>query len=170
MNKENRATAITQQCLSHLSKEAELLQNYIQVSTMIHDNLGVSTEALEDENDPLAKLGKQTAQMEKERLQMTTAIAEYLEVPQQQATVRTLMDTLEGENQRLLTEKRDELLGLEASIQQQNRTNSFLIRQTIDLYQRIAMELSDQRPAATTYSAKGALSSDSTTHLLKTDC
>ncbi|MDG2013523.1 MAG: flagellar export chaperone FlgN, partial [Pirellulaceae bacterium] len=133
MNKDNLATAITQQCLNHLSKEVELLQSYITVSTMIHDNLGVSTEALEDENDPLTKLGKHTSQMEKERQQMTTAIAEYLKVPPQQATVRTLMETLDGENKRLLAEKRDELLGLESSIQQQNRTNSFLIRHTIDL-------------------------------------
>lgn len=170
MNEAHRETAITQQCLSHLSKETELLQHYIQVSMMIHDNLGVSTEVLEDENDPLAKLGKQTTQMEKERLLMTAAIAQYLGVPEQQATVRTLLDTLGEENRKLLAEKRDELLGLEASIQQQNRTNSFLIRHTIDLYQRIAMELSDQRPAATTYSATGALSSDSTTNLLQTDC
>jgi len=80
------------------------------------------------------------------------------------------MEKLDSNNRQALSSKRDELLELESSIQQQNRTNSFLIRHTIDLYQRIAMELSDQRPSATTYSATGELSCGSTTNLLQTDC
>jgi len=170
MNQNNRETQITNHCLTHLDKEVALLKQYIDVSKAIHEKLGETVDVMDDSPDLMKQLATHTETMEKERVQMTAAIANFLGLPESQATVRNLMKKLDSENRQAISAKRDQLLELESSIQQQNRTNSFLIRQTIDLYQRIAMELSDQRPTATTYSATGELSSGSTTNLLQTDC
>lgn len=170
MNRNNREAEITARCLTHLDNEVELLKQYIDVSKSIHEKLGETTDVMDDSPDLVKQLATRTEAMEKERAQMTAAIASFLELPETQATVRNLMEKLDSNNRQALSSKRDELLELESSIQQQNRTNSFLIRHTIDLYQRIAMELSDQRPSATTYSATGELSCGSTTNLLQTDC
>lgn len=170
MNQTNRQTEIATLCLTHLDREVELLKQYIDVSKLIHDNLGVSTDVMDDSPDLIKQLSNRTEAMEKERKQVTAAIANFLSLPESQATIRNLMKRLDSQNRQVLSDKRDELLALESFIQQQNRTNSFLIRQTIDLYQRIAMELSDQRPNATTYSATGELTCDNATNLLQTDC
>jgi len=101
---------------------------------------------------------------------LTIALSEYLSVPRTQATIRGLLNVISGENAQTISEQRARLLELESSIQKQNRTNSFLIRQSIDLYQRIAIELTDQRPGAPTYSSSGELTPDNSANFLQTDC
>lgn len=161
---------ITRKCLSHLSNEIELLEQYILVSNAIHENVGVSPSPTDSGEDQIAALTKQTEALALERERLTVALSAYLSVPRTQATIRGLLKVINGDNARTISQQRERLLELESSIQKKNRTNSFLIRQSIDLYQRIAIELTDQRPGSPTYSSSGELTANNSANFLQTDC
>jgi len=80
MNRNNREAEITARCLAHLDKEVELLKQYIDVSKSIHEKLGETTDVMDDSPDLVKQLATRTEAMEKERAQMTAAIASFFGV------------------------------------------------------------------------------------------
>ncbi len=163
---------VARQCITHLSREIELLERYIDFANSIYGQLGLPptlTESLSG-NDPMQSLARQSEQLTRERGELKTVLGDYLGVPADQATVRALLDGLDAGHSQTIRQQRARLKELESTIQKHNRTQSFLIRQSLDLYHQIAMELMDQKPGAPTYSSSGRLSPQDATNILKTDC
>lgn len=164
-------TAIAQSCLEHLDQEIRLLQHYLTISNEIQDRVGApSTDDGGATENHLEGLSEQTHAVASSREQLRQAMARYLDVPVQQATVRRLAGTLDSPDADSIREKTDQLVELEATIQSLHRTNSLLVRQTIDIYQKIAVGLSHPGSDSVTYSPSGQISVADHSGFLQTDC
>ncbi|MGI9515713.1 MAG: flagellar export chaperone FlgN [Pirellulaceae bacterium] len=166
----NRNDSIADQCIDHLAQEIDLLEQYFEVASAIYDQVGAEDPASTERQQMTEALSSRADQLSLARTKIKTQLAAYLGVPAQQATIRGLAEKLTGEQADTIRGQRARLLELETEIQKQNRTQSFLIRQSMDLYQRIAMELMDQKPGAPTYSSSGQLTANEAANILNTDC
>ena len=176
MNEKTKTTSsqneLARQCIAHLSREIDLLERYIEFANSIYGQLGLPPEVIDsfNRNDPMQSLSRQSDQLTRERGELKNALGDFLGVPAAQATVRGLLEGLDAQQAQTIQEQRTRLKELESIIQKQNRTQSFLIRQSLDLYHQIAMELMDQKPATPTYSSGGQLSTQDAANILNTDC
>lgn len=164
---------ITNRCLRHLTSEIEMLEKHLQFTGSIYENFGSIDSGLENESEQwLISLGNQAEQLDAQRKELRRDLSIFLDVSESEATVRRLIESLPEDHvdREPLRQQRERLLEIESSIQKQNRTNSLVIQQTMDLYHRIAMELTDQKPAMPTYSPTGELTSNDGTNFLQTDC
>jgi len=170
----NPATSqLTRKCLGHLKTEIGLLEEFLQRTNSIFDSFGSDEPIGEAENQQWqVAMAEKSKKQETARNTVRTLIEKALGVSSHQATVRTLIDALPEDNNDVkeLVTRRQQLLDLELEIQKQNRTNSMLIRQSVDLFQRIALEMTDQKPALPTYSPTGELTDNGSSTFMQTDC
>jgi hypothetical protein len=167
----SRDSRIADQCATHLQREIDLLEKHIQISDDINERLGSSVTSEDSKSEEwLGYVAANSGALATERNDLKKAIAEYLGVPVQQATIRRVLSTLGPEHAGLIRQQFEKLFELEALIQKKSRTNSLLIRQTMDLYQRIAVELASPKTAAPTYSPTGELNVNTGSSFLQKDC
>ena len=165
-----RDSKLANRCKAHLAQEIELLEKYIEISSSVYENVGSTTTEVPDSDALLDSVAGQSQSVSDSRYQLRVDIAEYLDVPVQQATIRVLVEHVDDVDAESIRQQRSKLLELESVIQQQNHTNSLLIRQTMDLYQRIALELTAPKTGAPTYSPSGELTTNNSSTFLQTDC
>jgi flagellar biosynthesis/type III secretory pathway chaperone len=162
---------IVSRCEEHLQKEIELLQEHLEASNSIQERLG-GKESPDDRyaDQWIEYASRKTAALAEERNTLRSLIASFLAVTPQQATVRLLISQLDEPVAAGLKQQFDTIHELDAVIQQRNRTNTLLIRQTMDLYQKIALELASPGPAAHAYTPAGKLAVSECGSFLRKDC
>jgi hypothetical protein len=162
---------IAARCAAHLEREIDLLEQHLSVSNSIHNHLG--TSGGDDDTSPdewLEYAAAQSGALAADRNELRTALARFLDVPLQRATIRLLLSSLDDASASRIRQQVGKLESLESAIRKLSHTNSLLIRQTMDLYQRIAFELSNPGTMAPTYSPSGELTLHEGASFLQKDC
>ena len=161
---------IAQLCLEHLDNEITLLQQFIDTSDTINQRIGLSTPDQPSTKELFHSISENAGQLAMARTTLQNQMAAWLGRPGRKVTVRELAAALPAELAEPIETRRRQLLELESAIRSMNRTNSFLIQQSFDLYQRIVAGLAGEAPSAPVYSPKGIVGDLPTGNLLKTDC
>lgn len=163
------AAEIADFCINHLANEIDLLEQLLQLSQNIHEHVGLRQTDTQL-SEPLVKAtSERSKKLSEDRLRLRDQISSALDLPIQQATIKNLIPFLPDEQSKTVEEQRARLLNLEESVQRQNNTNSLIISQTMDLYQKIACELSGTG-SPSTYSPQGEMAQQNSPNLIQTDC
>ena len=161
---------IAQHCREHLDNEILLLQQFVETSESINQRVGLRTAEDSSPDELFRSISENAGQLALARTALQTEMAAWLGVPGRKVTVRQLAEALPPVLGEPIEARRKQLLELESAIRAMNRTNSFLIQQSFDLYQRIIAGLAGESPASGIYSPKGIVGNLPTGNLLQTDC
>ncbi len=158
-------------CVSHLDREVSLFKKFIEVSESIQNLVGIHSETPAPAIEKLTQSLKAEADsVSASRAKLQTDLANCLGLRNSQVSVKKLIDSLDGELAQMIAERRAQLLDMESQIRQMNRTNTLILQQSLDLYERIVVGLTGQEISAPTYSASGQLGTADGANLLQTDC
>ena len=156
-------------CLSHLVAERKLLERFIELSQTLHDSLGRSVfpdinASLPDEK----QLASEAATVAEARIQFRRAIADHLGIPESEGSIRKFAETLDKKDAAPLMAERERIFELSKQITQLSESNSLLLRQSVDIYQRLLQSLAGQPVSSPTYSPRGQVNQQATVSLVST--
>lgn len=169
-NRKPNENQIARHCEEHLDNEITLLRQFIETSESINQRIGLTPADKPSTDELFRSIANNAEQLALARSALQTEMAAFLGVPGRKVTVRELASALPATLAEPITTRRNQLLELESAIRSMNRTNSFLVQQSFDLYQRIVAGLAGENPSAKVYSPKGIVGDMPTGNLLKTDC
>lgn len=147
--------------------------------------LGASLEALREVRQRLLggdfaglqrALGRQqqaagaAAELAQRRRLLRQQLAAELGVSEERATLRALAEQVTGAVRQQLLQFRQRLLETAAEIELVSFGNQALIRQSLELLQRLLGSLSSQGPGTSRYTASGTIATGSIGHLFQARC
>lgn len=176
MNEKNTETTerlqrLGNDCVAHLEKEAESLRKFLEHALAVQESV-VNGDTGDEEklNRKQELLEAAAAALQRERLAIHEKIGQMIGKPVEATSIRTLAKHVEPALADRLMEHRQIILDLTQSIESANRTNFMLIRQTIDLQQRLHLAITGQNPAAQTYGSSGQLNRATESAIIQTEC
>jgi len=153
----------------HLAAETTLLKRFIDLSRSIQDLLGKDLfPAPQTQSTEQDAIRAEAIEVAASRQALRAAIAQHLGIPESQATLQKLIDSLPAADAQLLVDERQKLLGLHSEITQLSNSNAILLQQSIDIYQRILHGLSGEQPRTHIYSANGQVNRETSLSMLST--
>ncbi len=162
---------IVEKCVAHLDREISLFSRFIEVSQSIQNVVGIHAGAPDAALDEITQsLKQQAGTVAESRQRLQLELSQYLGLTGGRASVKQLIDQLSGQQAEMIATRRTKLLEMESQIRSMNRTNTLILQQSLDLYERIVVGLTGQAVAPPTYSSSGEIGSSSGANLLQTEC
>jgi len=136
------------------------LKHFIDVCKSIRSVLGNSDEETIDKLMAEQKeIESRAKTIHKDRQDLRHQIALFLGEPDSQASIREIEEELGPPISVEIEQLRKEIENSIAEIQSLSSTNTVLLQQTVDIFQRLIMAVSGKPPATQTYTNHGTLHS-----------
>ncbi len=156
---------------SHLDAELATLRKFVDLVKDIKESLGTAPRSdLMQFEHVRQQLAGDAATLATQRQRLQARIADSLGLPFEHATVRRLIESLPESLAAGLIERRQKLLDTHDVIGQLTRSNVLLLRQSMDLYQAILVNLTGGNATPTTYTATGQMHAKPLGNLVQRDC
>jgi hypothetical protein len=167
----SKADELSLACLAHFDREEEMLAESAQVLRDVRRCLLTSDlEGLAGALQRQREAAGAAVELARRRRRLRERLCGELGVPEEQFTLRTLADRSSGGLRERLLASRQSLLRLAGEIEQVNRGNQALIRQSVGLLHSLLGSLSDQGAGTRRYTALGGIEPGGSGSLFQSRC
>jgi hypothetical protein len=150
--------SLGKQSISHLQKESEILQKFIDVCNTIRESLGNHDDSQINElNRQQQAIQSEAESIGDSRMELRQSIAIAIGRQVEASSIKSLEDNLKGPIAQEIGEIREKIEGQVGEIQALSQTNAMLLQNNIDIFRRLILAVNGQDQQSQTYSSSGQL-------------
>ena len=141
---------------SHLEREYEYLERYLEVlKRQTGHVVGVNIDDLQGNAEAFEQLSEKQPVLAESRASHFKALAEFFQIPIESITITRIIEKANSEWAGKLSEYKEKLLAIIEQIQNEVKTNEFLLGYALDYTHQLIKMNDDALTADLVYSKKG---------------
>jgi len=158
-------------CLAHFEREEAMLDASLESLRAVRESLvKANPEELNEAIQRQQRAAHSAAELAQARRQLRGRMGQVLGVPAEQVSLRMLAERVSGEVQERLWRCRERLAAMAREIERVNRGNIGLVRQSMDLMERLLESLGGEGGGTSRYTSRGEMESGGSGSFLQTQC